>query len=31
VIANEVLFPDRVERQKQEDAAPPVGGENHPF
>ena len=31
VIANEVLFLDRAERQKQEDAAPPVGGEDNPF
>jgi single-strand DNA-binding protein len=27
VIANEVLFLDRAERQKHEDATPPVGGE----
>ena len=31
VIANEVLFLDRGERQKQEDAAPPVGEEDNPF
>jgi hypothetical protein len=31
VIANEVLFLDRDERQKQEDAAPPVGEEDNPF
>jgi single-strand DNA-binding protein len=31
VIANEVLFLDRAERQKPEDAAPPVGGEDNPF
>jgi single-strand DNA-binding protein len=31
VIANEVLFLDRAERQKPEDPAPPVGGEDNPF
>ena len=31
VIASEVLFLDRSERQKHEDATPPVGGEDHPF
>jgi hypothetical protein len=31
VIANEVLFLDRAERQKPEDATPPVGGGDNPF
>jgi hypothetical protein len=31
VIANEVLFLDRAERQKPEDAAPPGGGDDNPF
>ena len=31
VIAIEVLFLDRAERQKPEDAAPPVGGDDNPF
>ena len=31
VIASEVLFLDRAERQKPEDAAPPVGREDNPF
>ena len=31
VIANEVLFLDRAQRQKPEDAAPPVGGDDNPF
>ena len=30
VIASEVLFLDRSERQKHEDATPPVGGEDTP-
>lgn len=30
VIANEALFLDRAERQKLEDAAAPVGGEDNP-
>ena len=31
VIASEVLFLDRAERQKPEDAEPPVSGEDNPF
>jgi hypothetical protein len=31
VIAIEVPFLDRAERQKPEDAAPPVGREDNPF